>query len=107
MKTKLKKGDNVIVITGKDKGKKGTIVSLDPIAEKVLVEGINIKKKNIKAKNGKKGKEKGEIIEKPFPIHISNVMILDPKSNTKTRIAIKQTEKGRVRIAKKSGKEIA
>ncbi len=66
----VKKGDNVIVLTGKDKGKSGKILRALPKEDKVLVEGINMKKVH---QNSKKGAKKGEIIEKAFPVHVSNV----------------------------------
>lgn len=69
---KIKKGDNVIVLTGKDKGTIGKIARAFPREDKVLVEGVNIKKVHQKSK---KGKGKGEIIEKAFPIHVSNVKL--------------------------------
>lgn len=72
---KIRKGDQVIVITGKDKGKKGTILSILDGGEKVLVEGINVAKKHVKA-NPNAG-ERGGIVSKPMPIHRSNVMLHD------------------------------
>lgn len=100
---KLKKGDKVIVITGKDKGKKGVITASFPALGRVVVEGINIAKKSQKptTKHGK-----GEVVERAMPIQASNVMLLDPKKGVQTRIAIKNIAGKNVRIAKKSGQEI-
>jgi large subunit ribosomal protein L24 len=101
---KFKKNDTVVVIAGKDKGVTGKIIEIDRALERVVVEGVNVKKKHVRPKG--RG-EKGTIIEKPFSIHASNVMIADPKTGKPSRISITRDEKkGRVRIAKKSGKSI-
>ena len=76
----VKKGDNVIVLAGKDKGAKGVIVRAFPKTDQVLVEGVNIKKVH---ERGRKGKGKGGIIEKTFPIHVSNVKLSSEKKETK------------------------
>jgi large subunit ribosomal protein L24 len=100
---KIKKGDNVIVIAGKDKGKTGKVVRALPEVSQVIVEGVNIRKRHLKAKtNTKQG---GGIVELTAPIHVSNVQIVDPKTNKPTRVgitvdAVKNT---RVRVTKKSG----
>lgn len=73
---KIKKGDKVIVITGKDKGKKSKVITAMPALDRVVVEGVNVLKKTVRAR--KQG-EKGQIIEKPSPIHVSNVMLIDSK----------------------------
>lgn len=96
---KLKVGDKVIVITGKDKNKQGKIVKTLKNEDKVIVEGINIATKHIKKSQG----NDGSIIKKEMPIHISNVMIVDPKTNKRTRLTSgldKNSKK--VRITKKS-----
>jgi len=100
---KLKKGDNVILIAGKDKGKKGKIIKVFPKIEKVVVEGLNVLKKT---QRPKKEGEKGTIIDLPMPLHISNVMIVDPKSGKGSRIGKKDLGGKFVRIAKKSNQEI-
>lgn len=100
---KLKKGDKVIIIAGKDKGKKGVITRSLPAFDRVVVEGVNVAK--ISKKSRTRG-GKGEVIERAMPLHASNVMILDPKKNVPTRIAIKNIAGKNVRIAKKSGQEI-
>jgi large subunit ribosomal protein L24 len=98
MKMKLKKGDTVMVISGKDKGKQGTILHAYPATNKVLVDGIAIYKRS---KRGGRG-ETGAIIEKPRAIDASNVMFMDPKEKKPTRIG-RRTEDGKVvRFAKKS-----
>lgn len=100
---KLKKGDNVIVIAGKDKGKKGKILEALPRVNRVVVEGVNIAK--ISKKASTKG-GMGQVIERAMPLHASNVMVADPKSGKRTRIAIKNIAGKNVRIAKKSGNEL-
>ncbi len=102
---KIKKGDKVIVIAGKDKGKSGEVLRAFPKEYKVLVEGVNIVKKHVKSR-GKS--DKGGIIEKIMPIHVSNVAIEDPSTKRPTRIRIERDVKtGKAtRIAVRSGKEI-
>jgi large subunit ribosomal protein L24 len=102
-KMKLKKGDLVAVIAGKDKGKQGTITSVILKDNKVVVEGVNVVKKHAKASQTN---PQGGIIEKQLPIHASNVMLVDPKTGKPTRVGKKVTKEGSVRIAKKSGVEI-
>ena len=102
-KIKLKKGDEVIVLTGKDKGKKGKIVKIIPDIRKVVVSDINKYKKHQKPGNN----EPGGIIEKDMPMHISNVAFFDAVSNKGARIGYNVNKDGKkVRINKKSGKEI-
>ncbi|MCX6755586.1 MAG: 50S ribosomal protein L24 [Candidatus Nomurabacteria bacterium] len=100
---KLKKGDNVIVITGKDKGKKGKIASVLVEKNRVVVEGLNMMKKH---QRPRKSGEKGQVISVSFPMHASNVMILDPKSGKPSKIGKKKVGDKMVRVAKKSGQEI-
>ena len=101
---RIKKGDAVKIITGKDKGKTGKVSQVFPALEKIVVEGMNIKYKNMRPK---KQNEKGQRIEFSAPLHVSNVMLLDPRSGQVTRIGIKKLASGeKVRIAKKSGEVI-
>lgn len=100
---KIKANDNVIVIAGKDNGKKGKVLKAFPKEDKVVVEGVNLKKKHQKAKS--KG-SKGETIEIAVPIHVSNVMLIDSKTKKRTRVGYKMVNEKKVRIAKKSGDEI-
>lgn len=97
---KIKKDDKVIVISGKDKGKIGKVLRAFPDENKVLVEGVNIKKKHQKPI---KGGKKGQIIDKTYPVDVSNVMFADPKSGKSTRIGKKLVGDKFVRVAKKSG----
>ncbi len=100
---KIKKNDQVQVIAGKDRGKRGKVLAVLPTMQKVVVEGINIHKKHVKSKT--QGKP-GERIEIPAPLHVSNVMVVDPGSNKPTRIGYRVTDKQKTRIAKRTGKEL-
>lgn len=101
---KLKKGDKVVVIAGKNRGENGTIVRVLPEENRVVLDGINLVKKHRKAT--RQG-GKGQIIEKPMPIHASNVMLADPKSGKPTRIKFTRDAEGvRSRVAVKSGEEL-
>ena len=103
-KLKIKKGDTVIVLTGKDKGKTGEILSVNPTDSRVVVKGINVVKKNTKAS----ATSAGGIVEKELSIHASNVSLIDPKSGKATRAGYKIDDKGvKTRVAKKSGEAIA
>jgi len=97
----IKKGDTVVVITGKDKGKKGKVLQAMPKKERVIVEGVNmvIKHQKPSPKN-----QQGGRMEMEAAIHVSNVMILDPKDKTGTRVSYRILEDGKkVRVAVKSG----
>lgn len=99
---KLKKGDKVVVIAGSNKGKEGTITKV--LDEKVIIEGVNLRKKHLKPKNNN---GTGEIIEQEAPIHASNIMIIDPKTKKPTKIKKVIDEKGKkIRISKKSNEKI-
>ncbi|OGI45500.1 50S ribosomal protein L24 [Candidatus Nomurabacteria bacterium GWB1_40_6] len=100
---KLKKGDNVIVITGKDKGKKGKIVRVLVQENKVILEGLNMMKKH---QRPRKSGEKGTMKNIEMPMSASNVMMLDPKTGKATRLGKKQMGDKMVRIARKSNQEI-
>ena len=100
---KLKKGDSIIVIAGKDKGKKGEILKVvEP--DKLIISNINLAKKHVKG-NQNKG-ESGGIIEKEMPIHISNVMMLNPISKKGDRVGFKNLEDGKKVRVYKSNKEV-
>ncbi|KKU81873.1 MAG: 50S ribosomal protein L24 [Parcubacteria group bacterium GW2011_GWA1_47_8] len=100
---KLKKGDNVIVITGKDKGKKGKILEVLPRVNRVVVEEVNVAK--IHTKSRARGKAE-EIVKRAMPIHASNIMIVDPTKDVRTRVGIKRIEGKNVRVTKVSGAEL-
>ena len=99
----LIKGDKVIVIAGKDKGKTGTIQKVDPKSNRVVVEGVNLLKRH---KKPTQATPEGSIVEIYAPIDASNVMFVDPKTKKGTRIGHKLVKGKKVRVAKASGTEI-
>ena len=103
-KVKIRKGDSVVVLTGKDKGKKGQVARVIPEERKLVVGGINVVKRHTKPS---KVNPNGGIVAKEMPIAVSNVVILDPKTDQPTRIGFKVLADGKkVRFAKKSGEVI-
>jgi large subunit ribosomal protein L24 len=103
---KIKKGDTVVVIAGKDKGAKGKVIAAFPRQDKVLVEGVNRIKKHERIRTTQRGAKTGGIVTQEAPIHISNVAIVDSDGNP-TRIGYRIDDNGqKVRIARRSGKEI-
>ncbi|MBL7155268.1 MAG: 50S ribosomal protein L24 [Candidatus Portnoybacteria bacterium] len=100
---KIKKGDTVLIISGKDKGKKAKVLEAFPGQNKIVVEGVNIAKRH---RRPRREKEKGQIVEVPKPIDISNVKLICPKCSQPTRLGYRLTEKGKYRICKKCGQEI-
>ncbi len=103
-KLKIKKGDNVIVIAGDEKGQRGKVLSVNRESERVIVEGVNMVKKHTKPNAAS---PQGGIIAKEAPVHISNLMLIDPKSGKATRVGRRLNDQGQlVRYAKKSGEEI-
>jgi large subunit ribosomal protein L24 len=96
---KIKKGDKVIVTTGKDKGKIGAVVRMLPKEDRVLVEGVNLRKRHQKPK---RSGQKGQIVEIALPIHISNVMVYDEKSKKGTRVHFRMDGAKKVRVSQKS-----
>ena len=100
---KIKKEDQVLIISGKDRGKKGKILEVFPKEEQILVEGVNFKKKH---QRPKKSGEKGQIIELPAVIYASNVKLICPKCKKATRVGYKAEEKRKYRVCKKCNQEI-
>jgi large subunit ribosomal protein L24 len=100
---KIKKGDTVQIMAGKDRGKQGKIFVVFPDSDTVLVKGVNMMKRHIRAR--REG-TKGERIEKEAPIHVSNVMLLCPHTNKPTRIGYKIEGGEKIRMSKRSGKAI-
>lgn len=96
----VKKGDKVQVISGKDKGKQGVILEAYPKKDRVLVEGVNVIKKHSKPSQMN---PQGGILTQEAPIHVSNVMPIDPKTGTPTRVGYQVVDGKKVRVAKKSG----
>ena len=100
---KIKKGDKVQVMAGKDKGKQGEVLHVLPALEKVVVKGANMMKRHIRAR---RDGEKGERIEKEAPIHVSNVMVMCPHTNKPTRIGYKIEGGEKIRISKRAQKAL-
>ena len=103
VKFKIKKGDPVIVVAGRDKGKKGSVLKMLPKESKVIVQGVNVAKRHTK----QTAQTQGGILSKEMPIHISNLAHVDPSDNKPTRVGFKVLDDGsRVRVAKRSGEVI-
>jgi large subunit ribosomal protein L24 len=106
---RVRTDDQVLLISGKDAGKTGRVIRTDPRKRRVFVEGLNMIKRHERARSqgDLKNAQAGGIVEKEGPIHVSNVMLLDPKGNKGTRVGVRRDEGGkRVRFAKSSGTEI-
>ncbi len=106
---RIRRDDTVQVISGKDKGKTGKVLRVDPKRGRVFVEGLNIHKRHIRPRSirdAQRAEQVGGVIEQEGPIHISNVMLVDPNSNKPSRVGIKREGGERKRVAKKSGEEI-
>jgi large subunit ribosomal protein L24 len=108
-KLKVRRDDMVKVISGKDKGKTGRVLRVEPRKGRVFVEGLNIQKRHQRPRtirDAQRGGEVGGVVEKEGPIHVSNVMLLDPKTGDPTRVGIGTDEGGRrVRVSRKSGEK--
>jgi large subunit ribosomal protein L24 len=106
---KIRKDDTVLVTSGKDRGKKGKVLRTEPRRQRVFVEGLNKVKRHQRprsVKDTQKGAEAGGIIEKEGPIHVSNVMLLDPGDNKPTRVGVRVKDGKRERYSKRTGKEV-
>lgn len=101
MAAKIRKGDRVQVLTGRDKGKRGEVLSVNPTENRALVRGVHMVKRHQKATGMN---NPGGIVEKEAPIHLSNLALIDPKSDKPTRVGFRVLEDGKkVRVAKSSG----
>ncbi len=115
-KIRIKKGDTVQVISGpkENKGKTGKVIAVYPETSRVLVEGINRIRKHTKVGQSSRGSKTGGIVTQEAPIHISNVMLVDPETKKPTRVGVRtetverdgRTKTVRIRVAKRSGKDI-
>jgi large subunit ribosomal protein L24 len=102
-KLKIKKGDNVVVITGRDKGRTGEVLRVFPSEGRAIVQGVNIARRHAKPRMG----DPGGIVEKELPIHLSNIAHVDPQTGKPTRVGYKVLDDGRkVRVARRSGEVI-
>lgn len=105
-KMKIKKGDMVEVIAGNDKGVRGRVLRVYPDKQVVVIEGVNIHKKHQRPVQAGRGQVQAGIIQFEVPIHVSNVMLVDPATSKPTRVGFKRDENGSARVAKKSGQEV-
>ena len=110
MAAKVRSGDTVQVIAGKDAGKQGKVLRVDPKRNRLFVEGLNVVKRHQRPRSLKetqRGGKVGGVIEKEGPIHISNVMVVDPRENKPTRVRIERSADGkRERVAVRSGQKL-
>jgi len=106
MPARIRTDDQVIVISGKDRGKTGRVLRVDPRRERVFVEGLNIVKRHQRPTQTAGGQTAGGVIEREGPIHVSNVMLIDPKDGKPTRIGIQMQDGRRLRVAKRSGQRL-
>jgi large subunit ribosomal protein L24 len=103
---KVRSGDQVQVMAGKDSGKRGRVLRVEPGRERVYVEGLNMVKRHMRPQqvaDTRQGQTVGGVIEREGPIHVSNVMLLDPKDSKPTRVGIERENGKRYRVAKRSG----
>jgi large subunit ribosomal protein L24 len=103
---KVRSGDEVQVMAGKDRGKSGRILRVELANERVYVEGLNMVKRHMRPQqvaDTQRGQTVGGVIEREGPIHVSNVMLLDPKDHKPTRVGIEREDGKRYRVAKRSG----
>ncbi len=105
---KIKKGDHVLVIAGKDRGREGTVILAYPDRQRVLVQGVNMIRKNTKVDyQGRRGAKEGGIVNQEALIHISNVQLIDPETKKPARAGYRFTEdKTKVRVTRPGGKDI-
>ena len=103
MPARIRKGDTVVVLAGKDRGKTGEVIEVRPQEQRVLVQGLNMMKRHTKPRPPN---EPGGVIERPAPIHISNVALIDPKDKRPTRVRIEVRGGERVRVSARSGEKL-
>ena len=106
---KIRRDDEVIVISGKDRGKTGTVLRVEPKRNRVYVEGLNIVKRHQRpsqVRGAQRTETVGGVIEKEGPIHISNVMLIDPKDKKRTRVGITREAGARTRVTRRSGTQV-
>jgi large subunit ribosomal protein L24 len=109
MALKIRRDDEVVVISGKDRGKTGRVLRVDPKKSKVFVEGLNIVKRHQRPQQvpgAQRAETVGGVIEKEGPIHISNVMLVDPKDKKPTRVGITREDGQRMRVTRRSNTKV-
>jgi large subunit ribosomal protein L24 len=106
---KIRRDDEVVVISGKDRGKSGKVLRVEPAKQRLYVEGLNIVKRHQRpqqVRNAQRAETVGGVIEKEGPIHISNVMLIDPKDKKRTRVGIARQDGERRRVTRRSGTQL-
>ena len=106
---KIRKDDSVVIVAGKDKGKTGRVIRTEPARGRVYVEGLNIVKRHQRpqqVRGAQRAETVGGVIEKEGPIHISNVMLIDPKDKKRTRVGITREGGARTRVTRRSGTNV-
>jgi large subunit ribosomal protein L24 len=106
---KIKRDDEVLVISGKDRGKRGRVLRVDPRRRRVYVEGVNIVKRHQRpqqVRDAQRAETVGGVIEREGPIHVSNVMLVDPQSGDPTRVGIERENGKRHRVARRTGQRL-
>ena len=103
---KVKKGDTVVVLAGKDKGARGRVIAAYPQLQKVLVEGVGRVKKHTRISSNQRGAQQGGIVTQEAPVHVSNVMVIDSEGKP-TRVGHRKDEEGRsIRVSRRTGKDL-
>jgi large subunit ribosomal protein L24 len=106
-KLKIRKGDRVVVIAGKDRGREGTVIGVRPDSQRVLVQGVNLIRKNTKVNyQGQRGAKEGGIVTQEALIHVSNVALIDPETKKPARAGYRTDGDKKVRVSRASGKDI-
>ena len=104
---KIKKGDRVVVIAGRDRDREGTVIHADPVTQRVLVQGVSMIKKNTKVNyQGRRGAKEGGIVHQEALIHVSNVALIDPDTKKPARAGYRHDGEDKVRVARLGGKDI-
>jgi len=106
MPSRIRSDDTVVVISGKDRGKRGKVLRVDPAKQRVYVEGLNIIKRHQRPQQTAGGQTAGGVIEREGPIHVSNVALIDPKDDKPTRVGVEIVDGKRLRVAKRSGQRL-
>ncbi|MCA1656512.1 MAG: 50S ribosomal protein L24 [Actinobacteria bacterium] len=109
MAMKIRRDDEVVVISGKDRGKTGRVLRVDPKKQRVFVEGLNIVKRHqrpTQVRDAQRAESVGGVIEKEGPIHVSNVMLIDPKDKKPTRVGVRREDGVRNRVTRRSGTKL-
>ena len=106
MPARIRTDDEVIVIGGKDRGKRGKVLRVEPAKDRVYVEGLNMMKRHQRPRQTASGQVAGGVIEREGPIHVSNVMLIDPSDGKRTRVRIDVVDGKRLRVAKRSGQRL-